>query len=373
MKKVVYVTDRASRFAGGLFESVRGLCKGVATVGSWDWSVLAFADTYSESDRTVWGKHLRLVQPSRYGPIGSARVMLATIRDESPDIVHLHDIWGPATIALRGMLHTSREIPVVVSPHGMLDQWALQRSRIKKSIAWFGWTKAVLSRATFIHALCDEEAESIRKAVQNVPVTVIPNGVTLPGELAGSLGLHQRDVLFLGRIHPKKGLSSLLEAWASIGATGRRGWRLIVAGWDEGGHEAALKSLAGRLGLGDSVIFKGEMFGEQKGRLFRSVAAFILPSLSEGLPMGVLEAWSYGLPVLMTDACHLTEGFAANAAIRIHPTPESIATGLLQLVGGMSDAERETMGKFGRDFVEKSFSWDRIAANMCKTYDHAIE
>ena len=86
--------------------------------------------------------------------------------------------------------------------------------------------------------------------------------------------------------------------------------------------------------------------------------------------MAVLEAWSYGLPVVMTDACHLPEGFAANAAIRIQPTCESIARELSQLLE-MSDAERETMGSRGRSLVEQLFSWDVIGANMCKIYNQA--
>ena len=178
-------------------------------------------------------------------------------------------------------------------------------------------------------------------------------------------------MLFLGRIHPKKGISLLLEAWSSVVGIRERGWRLIIAGWDDGGHAEALKSLVVQLGLGETVIFKGPVFGEQKERLFRSAAAFILPSFSEGLPMAVLEAWSYGLPVLMTDACHLPEGFAANAAIRIDPTPESIATGLSRLISVMSDTEREAMGARGRVLVEERFSWDRISTEMCKIYDQA--
>jgi len=251
----------------------------------------------------------------------------------------------------------------------MLERWALRRSRLKKSIAWLAWAKTVLSRAAFIHALCEEEAESIRNVVQGVPIAVVPNGVELAGGLDASRGLYRRDIIFLGRIHPKKGISSLLEAWSSVSR--ERGWRLIIAGWDDGGHAAALKTLAAQLGLGDSVIFKGGVFGEQKDLLFRSAAGFILPSFSEGLPMAVLEAWSYGLPVLMTDECHLPEGFAVNAAIRIQPNPGRIATGLSRLISGMSDAEREAMGARGRVLVEKRFSWDRIGADMGKLYDQA--
>ena len=187
MRRVVHVTDSASRLAGGMFESVRGLCDGIASSESWLPSVIALEDAYSESDRALWETALRLIRPSRFGAIDSARVMAAAIRNESPSVVHLHGIWGVASIAVR-IVRTSQDVPVVVSPHGMLEPWALRRSRGKKSIAWLGWTKAVLGRAAVIHALCDEEAESIRNVVPNVPIAVVPNGADLPGELRIPLG-----------------------------------------------------------------------------------------------------------------------------------------------------------------------------------------
>jgi glycosyltransferase involved in cell wall biosynthesis len=369
MRTVLHVTDSASRLAGGMFESVRGLCKGEGTTKGWISSVVALEDAYSDVDRALWTEPLRLIPPSRFGAIGATRKIAEAIRAASPTIVHLHGIWGPACIAVRSILSRSPGPPVVVSPRGMLETWALQRSRIKKFIAWRAWAKAVLRRAAAIHALCDEEARSIRDLIEDVPIAVVPNGVNLPRSLVAFSGERQHDILFLGRIHPKKGIFSLLEAWPSVVREHR--WRLIIAGWDDGGHLEALRSLAARLGLGESVIFNGPAFGEQKDILLRSVAAFILPSFSEGLPMAVLEAWSYGLPVIMTDACHLPEGFIANAAIRIHPVPESIAAGLLQLICEMTDAGREAMGARGRVLVETRFSWDSIGAAMCAVYDQA--
>ena len=178
-------------------------------------------------------------------------------------------------------------------------------------------------------------------------------------------------------------------------------WQFVIAGWDQGGHEAELRQLCNELKLTvgsrqssreptanhsshatppeADVVFYGPAFGEEKDALFRSSDAFILPSLSEGLPMAVLEAWAYGLPVLMTPECNLPEGFAAAAAIKIAVPGKaetlkgetSIANGLMMLLK-MSDAERAGMGARGRRLVEEQFTWPKIAAQMKEVYEWVL-
>ena len=214
---------------------------------------------------------------------------------------------------------------------------------------------------------------------------VIPNGVDLPqsGD-QGSGGRGQETgkkiLLFLGRLHPKKGLVNALRAWAEIrgqgsGVRDQEEWTFAIAGWDQGGHEAELKRLCGELGLAwadvpaasfltencklntenSQIAFLGPAFGQEKDLLLRSASAFILPSFSEGLPMSVLEAWSYRLPVLMTEHCNLPEGFAANAAIRIGTDTESIAEGMRHLLRPPS-SDLRSLGQNGRALVERQFT-----------------
>jgi poly(glycerol-phosphate) alpha-glucosyltransferase len=146
---------------------------------------------------------------------------------------------------------------------------------------------------------------------------------------------------------------------------------LAIAGWEEGGHQSELQKLAAELRLPSSVIFLGPQFGEAKAACYRACDAFILPSFSEGLPMVVLEAWSYGKPVLMTPECNLKEGFAAQAALRIQPNVESISEGLKGLFE-MSEVERQAMGRRGLALVQDRFVWPRIALQMQDVYNWLV-
>jgi poly(glycerol-phosphate) alpha-glucosyltransferase len=205
----------------------------------------------------------------------------------------------------------------------------------------------------------------------------------------------RKVLLYLGRIHPKKGLVNLLRAWKEV--RGQRSevrgrgaeWVLAIAGWDQVGHEAELKRLATELGLSWtdvratglqggkttghvvggpwSVVFLGPQFNEAKSSCYAQCDGFILPSFSEGLPMVVLEAWAYGKPVLMTEECNLPEAFACGAALRIETTTESIATGLREFFAAPEASHRQS-GQEGLQLVRERFVWPMIARQMHQLY-----
>jgi poly(glycerol-phosphate) alpha-glucosyltransferase len=215
----------------------------------------------------------------------------------------------------------------------------------------------------------------------------LPEGLTAE-DTESSEGI--KRLLFLGRIHPKKGLSGLLKAWAKIqktksGIQNYREWQLVIAGWDQGGHEGELGlkvvqrskhvpcSATAQEAEGEDVVFYGPAFGSEKEQLLRRADAFVLPSLSEGLPMSVLEAWAYGLPVVMTPECHLPEGFASQAALEIRngKMGDSKWSGLQQMLD-MSDSDRIEMGRRGRRLVEEKFTWPKVAAQMKALYEEIL-
>ena len=420
--KVLSVLESASRVDGGIFEAELALQRELARAPGMVVEVVALRDEFSEADAARWLPLKPRVAEVR-GPRGfgySAGLM--DLMDREADLAYCAALWKyPAWAVMRWQNMTSK--PVIVAPHGSLDTWALQNSRWKKKIASLLFKTKQLKQATCFRALCQAEADAIRAYGLKQRIEVVPNGVELPenlttiehwggceieqpkvgpkGEGAGSTESKdtestegRKKLLFLGRIHPKKGLSGLLKAWAEIqnpksGIQNSKDWQLVIAGWDQGGHEGELKALCAELGLKvvqrskhvpcsataqeADVVFYGPAFGGEKEQLLRRADAFVLPSLSEGLPMSVLEAWAYGLPVVMTPECHLPEGFASQAALEIRngKMGDSKWSGLQQLLD-MSDSDRIEMGRRGRRLVEEKFTWPKVAAQMKQLYEEIL-
>jgi len=387
--KVAHVVDSVSRNAGGVFFSVNSLAHALSR-REIDVSVHGLRDGSSEADAPAWAPlSLRIHAPMGPRGLGFSPSLTKALLAGEDDLLHVHGAWQAQSHSVN-VWHRRTRRPYLISLHGMLDPWALSRSRGKKWLAALAYERAHLRHAACLHALCGPERDSIRRYGLKQPVCLIPNGVDLPETdaaiLNGGKGNEPRTLLFLGRLHPKKGLVNALRAWARVMARAESGaWRFIIAGWDQGGHGEELKSLCRELGLSFSVVpegeaalssiesregsvmFHGPVFGEAKEALLRRADAFILPSFSEGLPMAVLEAWAHALPVLMTDFCNLPEGFAAGAALRIGTDAETIAEGLNELFEG-SATDQRAMGARGRRLVEERFTWPRVAAEMEEVY-----
>lgn len=377
--KVGFLVSSISRQAGGLFQSVRGLAKSVA---SEDVDVAAFGirDRDSAVDALEWRPVAVRTSHSQVRAWGYSGQLLPALLGADLDILSSHGLWKYSSFAsLRWHQRTRR--PYIVHPHGMLEPWALQNAGWKKQLAARLYENQHLRKAACIRALCDAEAQSIRAYGLRNPVCVVPNGVDLP-ELAKTtdhgppttdlrqLASEKKILLYLGRLHPKKNVANLIRAWKqtlSCQPSTLDSWILAIVGWGEGGYEAQLRQLTSDFGLTTSVIFLGPQFGAAKSRCYSACDAFILPSLSEGLPMTVLEAWAHAKPVVMTSECNLLEGVAAEAALQIGTTPEQIAAGIRHL-SEMSNADRKTMGDHGRDLVATKFSWPCIAEQMCAVF-----
>jgi glycosyltransferase involved in cell wall biosynthesis len=366
--KTVCVIDSVSRANGGIFEAERKLQQGLSQDGI-AVEVLGLRDAQTDADLPAWVPlHPRTLPVTGPGAFGYAAGFRATLDEINADLAYSVGLWkGPSLAVLRWSRRARK--PYLVAPHGMLDPWAIRNSAAKKKVAALLFQNAHLRRAACLRALCDSEADSMRAYGLSNPIAIIPNGIDLPEETPAtarpaSFPADKKIFLYLGRLHPKKGLVPLLTAWSNIE---RQDWLLAIAGWDQAGHQAELQQQVTALGLGDSVRFLGPQFGADKAACFSACDAFILPSFSEGLPMVILEAWAHAKPVLMTPACNLPEGFAHRAALRIDPTPDSLAAGLRDFFA-LSRTDRQVMGEQGRALVRKRFTWPQVAADMASVY-----
>jgi len=280
-------------------------------------------------------------------------------------------IWMYPSIACLQWARRTKK-PYVISTHGMLDPWAVSNFRWKKLFAGFMYENVHLQNAACLVALCEAEAQAMRGYGLRNPIAIIPNGVDLPSEnlLIKNSNKQKKTFLYIGRLHPKKNLPNLLRAWQVLLSDDiqiAKDWQLNIAGWDQMGHEEELKSLCQQLNIESSAHFLGPRFGNEKEAMYLAADAVILPSFSEGLPIAVLEAWAYALPVLMTAECHLPDGFREGTAIQIQTNMKSIAEGMRNFIS-MSDEERHAIGQRGRKLAEKFFSWSTITAELYAVY-----
>lgn len=368
---VAIVCGSASRAAGGIFPIMQAHARQLARLGV-DVSVFGIADEFSADDASTWTQGLPRYFAPRYTGFAYAPEMTRALLEAPIDIVHQHGLWLYPSIATSHWRRRRRR-PVVISTQGMLEPWALANSWGKKAIAGALFERRNLRQAACLH--CSEaEVEGVRRFGLRNPIAVIANGTDLPvrgGVLPRPAWLpddERRTLLFLGRLHPKKGIRETLDAWTRLKATAPdvgRSWRLVIAGWDDGGHAGSLVSHVQAQGLNNDVVFPGPIFGEQKESVLAFADAFILASYSEGLPMAVLEAWSHALPVFMTRECNLVEGFAAGAAIEVTTDPEKLA---LTLARSLGSSELARIGQRGRELVEQRFTWDVVVRDLHSVY-----
>lgn len=377
--KAAYLTLSISRRAAGMLDCVRRPAQELHQTRGVEVEVFSVTDDHTEADQIAWSPlPLRLFPSVGLTNLAFAPALAARLENSSPDLAHTFGLW---TYLSRITHAWSRRTgnPYLVTPQGMLDPWAVNNSRWRKRLVGALYEYRHLRDAACLHATSLAELATFRAFGLRNPICVIPNGVDLPPDSAptaptapwrDAVPRDQRVLLYLSRLHPKKGLVNLLRAWETVQKQipqSAREWTLVVAGWDQGSHRAELEREVEALGIRSSVVFPGPLYGADKTAAYQHADAFVLPSLSEGLPLVVLEAWSHRLPVLLTTACNLPEGAAAGAALESGPAPGALALNLARLLNA-STTERTLMGERGRALVENHFTWTSAAARLAQVY-----
>ena len=221
----------------------------------------------------------------------------------------------------------------------------------------------------------ESEYQAVRAFGLKQPVAVIPNEVEAPPPLADRKALpwpypeawrEHPVLLFLGRMHPVKGVLPFIHAWRHSVKMGTR-WRLAIVGPDQRHHGKVVLAHIKQYALQSSVMWLGPKYGKDRDACYHHAAAFILPSYSEGFPMTALEALSFGLPAVLTPACHFPEAVDAGAALCAEPTENGIAEALRQLFA-LERAQLTGMGQKGESLVNTAFTWESVAKRMIAVY-----
>lgn len=296
----------------------------------------------------------------------NARLLLS-----ETDVVHGHGFYVYPNWAV-GNLAISKRQTLVYHPQGMFEPWILRRSRFKKRLVSYLFEKQNMGRCRLWRALTAKEADQVRQQGFTAPIIVAPNGVRLedyddhlPASLAGKVLLperakEKRRLVFMARLHPKKGLDLLIPAWAGL-KEHHRHWELIIAGPDEGGYRATVEAMIQQLGVVSCTTLVGSVTGDAKKALLKCADLFILPSYSEGFSVSILEAMACRVPVIGTEDCNFaeleTEGGGWLCSARLVSVQKAMGAAL-----NCSEDERNERGYIARKLVEKRYTWPSIAA-----------
>lgn len=378
---VLHVVSSINQNTGGPAASVTGLAAALASGGVRTSIVTLEYVEHGHPMETPEAVNVSVVTPSALGKRlrGWSPALGAAISDTASkqvDIIHQHGLWMYPGIYAR---RTSNRLglPLVISPRGMLDPRALERSTMRKAFASLAYERRNLRAARLLHATSDMEAESIRRYGLTQPIAVIPNGVALPDDRAASTRESlesrfpelrgRRWLLFMGRLHPHKGLDMLLAAWRVLHAQ-FPDWHLLIAGADLTGLRAGLEAaVAGEPAMRESTTFAGMLDGLLKHSALTQAELFVLPTRSESFGIAVAEALAYGMPVITTREAPWSDLVAHECGWWVESERIAIAEALRSAMS-LAPTELRVMGERGRRYAAEKFSWDTIGARMAEVY-----
>jgi len=359
---IIHIIPGVTEEASGPTHSVNALCQSLiaqghdVTLAALDWGPVKAPPAYLITFPLGFGPRRLGRSPALYrwlhGQCNSGRDL----------ILHNHGMWMmnavyPAWASGRSGVH------LVQSTRGALTEWALRWGSKLKPLFWFFLQKPALQRVACFHATADEEYLDIRRLGFWQPVAIIPNGIDVP-VARPKLGGHPRTLLFLGRIHPNKGLDLLLPAWRAVQEKFPE-WRLRIVGPDDGCLKE-MEHLARRLGVARAA-FEGPLYGEAKTEAYRQAELFVLPSYSENFGMAVAEALAAGTPAIVSKGAPWSgiekEGAGWWVEIGVDPLVAALETALAE----PPDVLR-AMGARGREWMVREYSWELIGHQMASVY-----
>jgi len=380
--RVLFVTTTLDASAGGILYTVFGPAKSLRELGV-EVIVAGVAANPVEAYREAeWGT-VPVILAKYYGPakLAFSPTLYRKLLRVQFDVVHFHGVWSyPLKVALG--LALNRSVPLMITPQGMLDPWILGRGRFQKYFAKAWYVNRAFRYAKVIQALHPNETDHVLAFSPHSRVVEIPNGVEMDacsGRHTGRLTSADAGdcrLLFLGRLHPKKGVCELISAH-SIAASQNMDYKryvvLQIAGFGDSDYVAKVQSLVNAAASkGIRIEFLGPKFGAEKSDLYRSASWFVLPSYGEGQPMAVLEAWAAGVPVAITEACNISDGFESGAAVTITTDSIALAVSLIQLYN-TPNGNRIERGEKGRLIVSTRYSWVSVATSLTKTYRSLLD
>jgi len=338
-------------------------------------TVVGTRNSGGETLAAEWGG-ISAVPFSRLGPqsLHFAPALKSWLRNGGRfDVVSLQSVWLHSNCQIAAWCR-EKGTPYMITVHGNFNEVALRISKWKKALALNSFARDLLKNAACFQAICESEIKAMRAFGIRQPICLIPNGIepllstdeTPLTEVVAERFRRKRTCLYVGRLHPIKGLDLLLRAWAEL-KRAAQDWQLIIAGRGDSTYCRELQQMIEELGISESVHMIGPIFDQQKAAWLRLAELYVLPSHSEGLAMAPLEAMAEGVPALITTACNFPQAVEVGAAAAVACSVPGIREGLATLLAKRPH-ELRPMGAAGRAFVAQNHNWEQICAQLESVY-----
>jgi glycosyltransferase involved in cell wall biosynthesis len=289
---------------------------------------------------------------------------------EKPDLVHINGIWDPQNWFFQQVC-INLKIKVLLSPHGMLEPYILKRNSFKKKVALALYQKKAIQTADYLHATASAELKQIRRLGFSSPARIIPNGIDIcdiiTKKQTGS-SEYEKNILFLSRIHPKKGIEILIEA---INCLNDPNLKITIAGEGEDFYIEQLKNLCVEKGVHHLFNFVGGVYGKQKWKMYEEADFFILPTYSENFGIVIIEALAAGVPVITTKGTPWEELVVNNCGWWIDLSVPKLTDTLKQALA-LSQKERIQMRENGIRLVKKNYQIQAVAHHTLEFYKNIV-
>lgn len=283
-------------------------------------------------------------------------------------LLHNHGLWMMPNV-YPGWVARKYDIPLITSPRGVFAKAAWESGSKIKQLFWPLLQRPALVPTVCFHATAESEYLDIRRMGYTQPVAIIPNGIDLPEGFQKQSG-EFKTLLFLGRIHPIKGLVMLLEAWSALEQNFPE-WQLKIVGPDNVGHLRELQDLQHKLNL-QRVIFADAVYEGQKWQEYHNADLFVLPSYSENFAMSVAEALACGVPAVVSKGAPWQELETYHAGAWVNIDSSSFANSLKHMMQ-KSSIELVEMGQNGRKLMQDKYSWVMVATMMAELYSWVLD
>ena len=356
-RRVVHFIDCLAAAAGGPSRTVPSLCRALSNLSEY-WNV-SIVVARREPDQASPPGNGTAIEPPVY--VTDSWNAVLTDPAARPHLLHDHGQWLPINHASAVAARRNR-LPRIVSPRGMLSPWARRHRRWKKYLAWRIYARRDLRQANLLHATSVLEADELRALGVKQPIAVIPNGVDPAPPLPSNHAPPERPyVLFMSRLHRKKGVAELLDVWRELNPSN---WDLVLAGPDE-------ERLLAGAPLPRNARYVGSVDGRIKQQLLADARVFVLPSYSENFGVVVAESLMAGVPVITTHGTPWSSLTDEGCGWWIPMAKERLRDALSQAMS-MPAEELQAMGSLGRQFAIREFSWDQIGRQMSEVYQWVL-